>query len=89
MHFLFEAIYRAGLREELTLRVLEQWKISLDKCDKGLQEGFILPENYVFDLSHAWGGTPLYSLPKALLGFEMIKPGFAEVKLEPTLLGLE
>ena len=89
MHFLFEAIYRNGLREEFTLQLLEHWKASLNECDKGLQEGFIRPENYVFDLSHAWGGTPLYSLPKALLGFEMIKPGFAEVKLEPTLLGLE
>lgn len=88
MHFLFEAIYRNGLRKELTLKVLEQWKESASECGKGLQEGFILPENYTFDLSHAWGGTPLYSLPKALLGFEMVKPGFAEVRLEPDLLGL-
>lgn len=89
MHFLFEAIYRNGLREEFTLELLEQWKRSLEECDKGLQEGFIKPEDYVFDLSHAWGGTPLYSLPKALLGFEMIKPGFAEIRLDPMLLGLE
>jgi len=88
MHFLLEAIYRNGLREELTLKVLEEWKVSAAECGKGLQEGFVLPENYTFDLSHAWGGTPLYSLPKALLGFEMVKPGFEEIKLSPSLLGL-
>lgn len=89
LHFLFEAIYRNGLRDAYTLELLEQWKQSVAECSKGLQEGFILPKNYVFDLSHAWGGTPLYSLPKALLGFEMVKPGFEEIKLNPSSLGLE
>lgn len=89
LHFLLEAIYKNDLREELTLKVLEEWKESARQCPKGLQEGFVCPEHYTFDLSHAWGGTPLYALPKALLGFEMIKPGFEEIKLSPCLLGLE
>ena len=57
---------------------------------KNLVEGFIAPEpTYSFDHSHAWGGTPLWSLPKALTGFELIKPAFEEVTFSPCLLGLE
>lgn len=88
MHFLFEAIDKNDLREEFTIPLLTQWKQSFDTCEKGLQEGFICPDNYVFDLSHAWGGTPLYSLPKALLGFEMVEPGFKKIRIKPSLLGL-
>lgn len=52
-------------------------------------EGFIPPEpTYSFDHSHAWGGTPVYALPKALLGFEMLEPGFRKIRLAPSLLGL-
>lgn len=89
LHFLLEAVYRNQLTEELTMPILEEWKHSADRCGKGLQEGFYAPGGYTFDLSHGWGGTPLYALPKALLGFEMIKPGFEEIRLSPSLLGLE
>ena len=88
MHFLLEAVYRNGLRELYTVPLLEQWKQAAAECPKGLQEGFIRPGSYPFDLSHAWGGTPLYALPKALLGFEMLEPGFQKIQLKPTLLGL-
>ncbi len=89
-HYLLEAIYSNGLREEYTLKVLERWKAPVAECPKGLVEGFIAPEpTYSFDHSHAWGGTPLWSLPKALIGFEVVKPGFEEISLSPCLLGLE
>lgn len=88
-HFLFEAIYRCGLRDEYTLELLERWKEPIKTCDKGLVEGFISPEeNYVFDHSHAWGGTPLYSLPKALCGFEVLEAGMKKIRFCPSLLGL-
>ena len=52
-------------------------------------EGFVAPEpGYGFDHSHAWGGTPLYSLPKALMGLEIRKAGMTEIALDPNLLGL-
>ena len=89
-HYLLEAIYSNGLRDEYTLKVLERWKAPVAECPKGLVEGFVAPEpTYSFDHSHAWGGTPLWSLPKALIGFEPIKPGFEEISLSPSLLGLE
>lgn len=90
LHFLFEAIFRLGLREQYTVEVAKRWISPVKKCPKGLVEGFIVPEpTYRFDHSHAWGGTPLYSLPKALLGLEIIKPGMKEIKLSPSLLGYE
>ncbi len=89
-HFLLEAIYKNGFREKYTLDVIEKWKKPVADCPKGLVEGFIVPEpTYSFDHSHAWGGTPLYSLPKAILGFEIKKPGLLEIELNPSLLGLK
>ena len=90
MHFLFEAIYKHGLRDEYTLKLIEKWYAPIKECDKGLVEGFYKPTpEYSFDHSHAWGGTPAYSLPKALLGFEMIEENFKKIKLSPSLLGLK
>lgn len=89
-HYMFEAIYKNGLREEYTRELLERWKAPINECDKGLVEGFISPdENYTFDHSHAWGGTPLYSLPMALSGFEVLEAGMRKIRLSPNLLGLE
>ncbi len=88
-HFLFEAIFRLGLRDEATLALAEDWKAPIKECSKGLVEGFIMPEpTYSFDHSHAWGGTPLYSLPKALLGLEIAEAGYKKIRLNPSLLGL-
>ncbi len=90
LHYLLEAIYRLGLRDEYTIQVLNRWKEPVKECPKGLVEGFIAPEpTYAFDHSHAWGGTPLYSLPKALMGLEITKAGMKEITLSPSLLGLE
>jgi hypothetical protein len=89
-HFMFEALYKAGLRDEFTLELAQRWKEPIKKCDKGLVEGFISPdENYTFDHSHAWGGSPLYSIPKAICGFEVLEPAMKKIKLTPTLLGLD
>lgn len=89
-HFLLEAIYRNGLRDAYTLKVIEKWKAPIAECDKGLVEGFLPPEpTYSFDHSHAWGGTPLYSLPLALTGLRIMEPGLKELELNPSLLGLE
>jgi len=89
LHFLLEAVYRNGLREKYTLAILEQWKAPVRECSKGLAEGFYKPEEqYRFDHSHAWGGTPAYSLPQALSGLEILEPGYRRIRLDPSLLGL-
>ncbi|MBE7042102.1 MAG: hypothetical protein E7399_01215 [Ruminococcaceae bacterium] len=89
-HYLLEAIERNGLRDGYTVAVLERWKVPVSDCPKGLVEGFVAPEpTYHFDHSHAWGGTPLYSLPKALLGFKVLEAGMKRLELSPSLLGLK
>ena len=89
-HFLFEAIYKNGLRDKYTLKLAEEWKAPVKDCPKGLVEGFIAPEpTYYFDHSHAWGGTPLYSVPKALTGIEILEPGYKKISFSPSSLGLD
>ncbi len=89
-HYLLEAVYRLGLREQYTREIASRWVEPTKECPKGLVEGFVAPEpGYGFDHSHAWGGTPLYSLPKALMGLEITKPGMTELTLSPSLLGLD
>lgn len=89
-HYLLEAVYKNGLRDKYTLEILNMWKKPTLEFEKGLVEGFIKPEpSYSFDHSHAWGGTPLYSLPKALLGVEINKAGMSEITINPSLLGLK
>jgi hypothetical protein len=90
MHYLLEAIYTHGLREKYTLEVVERWRESVEACPKGLAEGFVAPEpTYKFDHSHAWGGTPLWSLPLALTGLDILEPGMKKLAFSPALLGLE
>ncbi len=89
-HYLLEAVYRNGLRNDYTLDITEKWKEPVKECSKGLTEGFIPPEpTYSFDHSHAWGGSLLYSLPLALTGFKMVKPNFKKISFDPSLLGLK
>lgn len=90
MHFWLDAIYKNGLCQKYTLPLLEGWKKALKDCPKGLPEGFYPPEpSYKFDYSHAWGGTPLYSLPQALCGLEILEPGYKVISLNPQDLGLD
>ncbi len=89
-HFLLDAVYRCGLRERYTLRLLEQWKPQVLACTKGLPEGFYKPTpTYSFDRSHAWAGTPAYALPLAITGLKLLAPGFREISLSPSSLGLD
>ncbi|KAL6912411.1 hypothetical protein ACHAP8_010272 [Fusarium lateritium] len=40
-------------------------------------------------LCHGWAAGPTAELSKWVLGVQVVKPGFAEWKVQPTLLGLE
>ena len=78
--------YDSG-RDEYTLTVAKKWKQPVKDCSKGLAEGFIPPEpTYSFDHSHAWGGTPLYSVPQALTGLEIIEAGYEKIKINFNLI---
>ena len=49
----------------------------------------IILKAYLIDYSHAWGGTTLYSLPKAVMGLKIPKPGMSELELSPSSIGLK
>ena len=89
MHFWLDAVYLNGLREKYTLPLMSGWRDAMKTSKKGLPEGFYPPEpTYKFDYSHAWGGTPLYALPKAILGLEILECGLKKIKINPSLLSL-
>jgi hypothetical protein len=88
-HFVLEAVRRCGLCDRYTRPILEDWKEPIRTCPKGLPEGFYPQSDYPFDHSHGWGGTPLYTLPMALSGLEILEPGMSRIRLRPTLLGLD
>ncbi len=89
-HFLLEAVYRLGLREKYTIEIVKRWVPSVQECPKGLAEGFYKPEpGYRFDHSHAWGGAPLYALPKAIMGADILSHGMTKIRLRPSSLGLD
>ena len=89
-HYLLEAIYKVGYRDKYTMKVIDLWRKPVKDCPYGLAEGFVKPEpTYSFDHSHAWGGTPLYSLPKALLGLEIVEAGYKAISVCPSTLGLK
>lgn len=90
MHYLFESLKKTGLYKKYAISLLRRWSVMTDACSKGLQEGWIKPEeSYSFDHSHAWGGTPAYQLPYALTGLEILEPGYKKILLSPDLLGLD
>lgn len=86
-HFVLEAVRVNGLTHEFSRKILEMWKKPILDCPKGLPEGFIYQENYGFDHSHGWGGTPLYHLPMVLSGLEILEPGYKRIRLHPDRLG--
>lgn len=91
MYFVLEAVAKTGLTADYLLPLLARWKPMAAEGAKGLQEGWLPPndsDSYTFDLSHAWGGAPAYRLPFSLLGLELVQPGFRAVRLHPQLYGL-
>lgn len=86
MHFMLDMIWKMGMFDEYGIETIKKWGIMLSKTPKGLAEGW---GDFKGDFSHAWGGTPAYQLPRAFLGFEMVKPGFKEIKLNPKSFGLD
>lgn len=89
MHFVLEAVYKAGLFGKYGLKTIYRWKRLVDICPKAMREGWIDMPGYGYDFSHAWGCTPTYQLPSKILGLEIKEPAFKKISLKPNLFGLE
>ena len=81
MHFVFEAMFKAGLFSSEAVRQLDRWKIVPDT--QSFYEMWT-----VGDLSHAWNATPMYQMSGRILGVMPTKPGFKEFIIDPQPVGL-
>ena len=86
MNYLFEMLMKTGDFKYYGIEIIRRWSSLLDSQEKKLSENW---GDYLGDFSHASSTCPSHVLVKAFLGFEMIKPGFEEIKLSPSLFGLE
>ncbi|WP_395094754.1 alpha-L-rhamnosidase C-terminal domain-containing protein [Armatimonas sp.] len=81
MHFVFAALAHTGLFEKHAPEQLKRWRIVedtqslLEMWDRG-------------DLSHSWGGTPLYQMIVQILGVRPATPGFETFTVAPQPSGL-
>ena len=81
MHFVFEAMDRAGCFDERAPGQLRRWKVIestgtlREMWDRG-------------DLSHSWGATPLHQCQARILGVEPLEPGYARLRIRPRRAGL-
>ena len=87
MHFVLEAIDKAGLFGKYGMEQLDRWKY-MTEFGKGLVEGWMNCETYGYDYSHVWAGTPTYQLPSKLSGLKILEAGFAKISLQPKLFNL-
>ncbi|MFZ4508141.1 MAG: alpha-L-rhamnosidase C-terminal domain-containing protein [Fimbriimonas sp.] len=81
MHFVFEALAKAGLFEDHALAQMGRWKILPDS------QSFFEMWN-TGDRSHAWNATPVFQMSGRILGVTPLKPGFAEFAIDPRPSGL-
>jgi hypothetical protein len=80
MHYVFEALEKAGLFEEYAFDIMYRWKELLNEHPSSLKEMWDGG-----DYSHAWGGTPTYQLSTRVLGVSVQEPGFRALLLRPCL----
>ncbi len=81
MHFVFEAMFKAGLFSSEAVRQLDRWKIVPDT--QSFYEMWS-----VGDLSHAWNASPMFQMSGRILGVLPRKPGFKEFVIRPQPVGL-
>lgn len=86
MHFVIDAVHKAGLFKKYGISILKRWISLVDECNKGLKEVW---DGFDCDYSHAWGGTPAYQLPSKLLGIEILEPGMKKIRIRPEICSLE
>jgi hypothetical protein len=89
--YVFEALEKAGLCDELVDELRTRWSVFLERDAVTIWEWW--PEKVekvdFGSYCHAWGSSALYYLPRVVLGVRPTAPGFAEYVVEPNTCGLE
>jgi hypothetical protein len=83
MHFVFEALERAGCYDLLAPALLRRWRRMLRQNPSSLREMWDRG-----DYSHAWSGTPLIQCSRRILGVRPTVAGCREVEIRPHPCGL-
>lgn len=78
---LLELSLRLGLFEKYGLGIIRRWGVFGENSVGRTWSG----DGY----GYGGGASPAYYLPVALAGLEVVRPGFAEVRLAPRLYGLD
>ena len=81
MHFVFEAMDRAGIYGEHAAKQIDRWKIVPDT--QSFHEMWS-----VGDLSHAWNATPMFQMSGRIMGVTPLEPGFRKFRVHPIVCGL-
>ncbi len=81
MHFVFEAMDKAGIFGSEAVKQLDRWKIVRDT--QSFYEMWTRG-----DLSHSWNATPMFQMSGRILGVTPTKPGFREFAINPQTVGL-
>ncbi len=83
LHFVFDAIRRAGQFDRFATDLLKLWNRIVDEHPFGLKECW-----QCGDYCHAWGGTPVIQTGRDILGAEPLEPGWRHILLAPHPLTL-
>jgi hypothetical protein len=84
-YYQLAALYHAGRDEQALAYIRERWGRMLDWGATTWWEMWTPGASFC----HGWSGGPTYNLPAEILGIKPLKPGFAEVLIEPQWVGLE
>jgi hypothetical protein len=84
-YYQLAALYHAGRDQQALTYIRERWGRMLDWGATTWWEMWTPGASFC----HGWSGGPTYNLPAEILGIKPLKPGFAEVLIEPQWVGLE
>ena len=86
MSYMFDMLLKTGDFRSYGIEIIRRWKALISNSGRTISEKW---GDNPGDFSHASSTCPSYVLVKAFLGFEMVKPGFEEIRLSPNLFGLD
>lgn len=91
--FLLEAVYNAGeadyALELMTATHDRSWYNMIKVGSTIAMEAWDMKYKPNSDWNHAWGAAPANIIPRYLWGIQPMKPGFAEVQIQPQMSDLE
>ncbi len=86
MHFVHRALRMAGQQDRVVENIRKHWVDLLGDGEMTLRETW--QRTPTTSLCHAWSGTPTFDLSTDVLGVTPLAPGFAQMRIAPTLADL-